>query len=358
MTINRNSEGDSKSARRALRTLIADAIQPDDPEAREAAQHLLGRADALELIREVVVEERLLRGLRAETSAKSEKGREPEKSAPPRRLPALSPVTGTSSSRAGRPWRMMAIAAAALLAVGLGLNRGAPRALLRAIGVGGAPEYRVAATSAAQLDTVELPDGSRAILAPNSVMRYAIASRKGARDVKLVGEAYFDVHHDEARPFRVETRHAVVTDLGTTFVVREYAADRHARVAVRSGAASLQAHNDGPMPAITMHSGDGAYVDARGAIARFSADPETYWSWTGGKLAFDATALPEVLAQLGRWYDVQFRLNDSTLSMQYFTGEFRSIPLSDLLAVLGPVVHARFERQGRVVVVTARPAGR
>jgi ferric-dicitrate binding protein FerR (iron transport regulator) len=150
----------------------------------------------------------------------------------------------------------------------------------------------------------------------------------------------------------------MITDLGTTFVVREYAADAHALVAVRSGAASVVATAADTIPPMTMRPGDGAYVDSRGEISRFSGDPESYGAWTSGKLAFDGTALPDVLDRLGRWYAVEFRLADSTLSTQYFTGEFRSVPLAEALAILGPIVHARFAQEGREVVVTAIPAGR
>jgi transmembrane sensor len=220
------------------------------------------------------------------------------------------------------------------------------------------PQYVAVSTGAAELDTLELPDGSRVVMAPNTSLRYSIAPSRGPRTVTLDGEAYFEVRHDDARPFRVKTRRAIVTDLGTTFVVRENAADVHALVSVRSGAASVLATTADTIPPTTMRPGDGAYVDSHGEISRFSGDPESYGAWTSGELAFDGTALPEVLDRLRRWYGVEFRLADSTLSTQYFTGEFHSVPLAEALAILGPIVHARFAQEGRAVVVTAIPAGR
>jgi transmembrane sensor len=211
---------------------------------------------------------------------------------------------------------------------------------------------------AAELDTVDLPDGSRVILAPNSRLEYAVSPRIGPREIRLEGEALFEVMHDDERPFRVRTRRAVVEDLGTSFVVREYAEDSRARVAVRSGAAALRTSDDSSAAAMDLRPGDGAYVDSSGAIARFTGDPESFGAWTAGYLTFDGASLTEVLSQLATWYDVEFRMTDSTLAKQRFTGGLNSTSLSKALEILGPIVHARFAQDGRVVAVTARPEGR
>jgi ferric-dicitrate binding protein FerR (iron transport regulator) len=252
---------------------------------------------------------------------------------------------------------MLGLAAAALLAAGVGLNWSAMSGLLRTIRPGSSPVPVTVATRAAELDTVNLPDGSRAILAPNSSLHYAIAPLAGPRELRLEGEAYFDVKHDDERPFRVQTPHAVVEDLGTTFVVREYAGDGRARVAVRTGAAALHARDESRTLLTNLRPGEGAYVDSSGAIVRFSGDPESYGSWSTGRLEFDAAPLPEVLSELARWYDVEFQLSDSTLNRQYFTGAFDAVSLTQTLGILGPIVHARFEQQGREVIVIPRPSG-
>jgi len=348
------------STRRVLQILASEPGQPEAPDVREAGLEFLDRSDTLTLIREVIVEERLLRAIRAQISREAVE-RAGVDMATRHRVASIFPVAADArNAQRTRARAMVAIAAAGILAVGFVSNWISVRHLLRsAIDT---PRrsltYHTAATMAGQLDTLDLPDGSRVILAPNSTVSYAMGPRHGPRDVRLDGEAYFDVVHDEARKFRVETRHALVTDIGTSFVVREYTADGQARVAVRSGAASLQARNSVSARPVRMARGEGAFIDRLGQISRFSGDPESYAAWTGGSLVFDATPLPEVLDRLGHWYDVEFRMVDTTLSDQYFTGEFRSASLADALAILGPLVHARFAQEGRAVVVTAISAGR
>ncbi len=343
-----------------LRLLGAHRARLDDPDVRRAIEQFYGRPDALELLREVAREERLVRllqlrtGIGSDTAAELEPHRDPV----PRALSIGSIGARSRSSTRVDRWRKAGFAVAAALLIGFALNSNAVSALLRTFREGGSVVPRTVATLAAQLDTLNLPDGSRVILAPNSRLEYAMAPRTGSRAIQLEGEALFDVVHDEDRPFRVRTRRAVVEDLGTSFVVREYASDSRARVAVRSGAAALHTSDESRAVAIDLRPGDGAYIDSSGAIARFTGDPESFGTWAAGYLTFDGASLPEVLSQLATWYGVEFQMTDSTLMKQRFTGGLNSTSLSKALEILGPIVHARFAQEGRVVAVTARPESR
>lgn len=340
-----------------LRAITSDHARPEDVEMRRAVERLYGRPDALQLLREVAREEQLLRLFHVRTGAGSHGSGDALRERAPRVL-AIPSIGSHSRGGAGsNHWRTIGLAAAAVLVIGFAMNRGIAAGLLELIGIGASATPRTVTTLVAELDTVELPDGSRAILAPSSTLRYTMSPRSGPRELQLEGEGYFDVEHDAERPFRVRTRNAVVEDLGTVFVVREYAGDPRTRVAVRSGAAALHARDDGRAAPVELRPGDGAYVDSSGAIARFTGDPESYGSWTSGRFEFDAAPLPDVLSALASWYGVEFRMSDSTLKQQYFTGGFGSDSLSRALAILGPVVHARFRQEGRVVVVTSLPDG-
>jgi len=343
-----------------LRLIGSDRARLDDPDVRRAIEQFYGRPDALELLREVASEERLVRLLQLRTGIGSDMAGElePHRDPVPRALSIGSIGARSRSSTRVDRWQKAGFAVAAALLIGFALNSGAASALLRTFRNGGSVASRTVATRVAQLDTVNLPDGSRVILAPNSLLEYAVSPRTGPREIRLEGEALFDVRHDDERPFRVRTRRAVVEDLGTSFVVREYASDSRARVAVRSGAASLHTGDGSSAAAIDLRPGDGAYVDSSGAIARFTGDPESFGAWTAGYLTFDGASLTEVLSQLETWYGVEFRMTDSTLMKQHFTGGLSSTSLSTALEILGPIVHARFAQEGRVVAVTTRPEGR
>src|SRR4029078_6001494 len=111
------------------------------------------------------------------------------------------------------------------------------------------------ATANGQRDSVRLDDGTRVVLAPESRLTVAMGYGDKVREVELTGEAYFDVHHDAARPFVVHAGGADIRDLGTTFTVRS-TADQGVRVAVTSGSVSFAASKAAPNAAIVLQPGD------------------------------------------------------------------------------------------------------
>ncbi len=346
---------DRDELKELLRLITSDRAQPGDPEVPRAIEEIYGRPDALDLLREVAREEQLVRLLKVRTGIGGESDRE---SQPARgRTFAITSIEARSprSTGVGR-WKTIVLAAAAALMIGIVLNWDIASNFLQSL-TGAPPITHTVATQAAELDTVDMPDGSRAIVAPNSSLRYTMAAKAGERDVWLEGEAYFEVEHDERRPFRVRTRSTTVEDLGTSFVVREYAGDAGARVAVRDGAAAILQGDASGAPVANLAGGEGAYIDSTGRISRFSGNPESFGAWTSGRLVFDAAPLSEVLSTLSRWYGVELRMSDSTLAEQYFTGAVSAQSLDKALDLLGPVVHARFERRGQAVVVVPRPGG-
>ena len=337
------------------RSMAGDLSSADADAVGELASALLGRSDGFEMLREVVLEERMLSALRqrmrgaGETEAPLERHQQEQHVTVP-----LSGYRRRQDRAAG--WRGSALQADAILllvtAVAAG---GGVRAVRRWMRGSAPPATRTVVTRDGQRDTVHLPDGSEAILAPGTTLRYTIAASTGVRELRLDGQAVFSVRHDTARPFRVQTARALIEDLGTTFAVREYAADTVVRVAVRTGAVSVHTAAAPGTTAVTLHQGEAARVEPGGTVVRLAGSDSAAWAWTAGRLVFDNTPLSDVLAELQRWYAVEFQLEDSTVLRQHVTGAFQSAaPLSEVLDILGPIVHARFDERGRVVTVTSR----
>src|SRR6266478_6130011 len=133
----------------------------------------------------------------------------------------------------GRRWLAAPLAAAAVLL----LLVGATLAILNSRRL--PPPMREYATSRGQRGTLQLPDGSRLILAPESRLRIPADFGRGARELSLDGEALFTVVHDSTRPFRVRAKGAVAEDIGTRFDLRAYAEDSLVAVAVAEGVVAL-----------------------------------------------------------------------------------------------------------------------
>lgn len=93
---------------------------------------------------------------------------------------------------------------------------------------------------------VFLPDRSIVVLQPGSELQFNAAEfGKKERVVKLDGEAFFDIQHDPAHPFIVQTATIATRVLGTSFNVRTFRNQRQAEVAVTRGRVEVSQVNDG-----------------------------------------------------------------------------------------------------------------
>ncbi len=246
---------------------------------------------------------------------------------------------------------LLAKVAALLLVVGGGAV--ATRALLTSEpeAVSPAPAMRVVTTPAGQRASFRLPDGTRVMLGVASTLRHPVAFKAGRREVELEGEAYFEVVHDENRAFAVRAGDIVAEDLGTEFLVRAYREDRHARVVVREGKVAFHAatSHDGSAQQVVLLPGQLGRLGGGGTPVAERADTSAHFAWTEGRLVFDDVELRDALPQLSRWYDLEFRLADSSLGRVPLTATFRNQPTEDVLELLAASLGMRQVRSGRTV---------
>ena len=81
-------------------------------------------------------------------------------------------------------------------------------------------------------------------------------------------------------------------------------------------------------------------------------------AWTRGTIDFRNAPVPVVVAEIGRWYDVEIQVPDSTLAGRHLTISFDDEPLDTLLREIAAALNARFERQGRTVILVPAPSAR
>jgi transmembrane sensor len=171
--------------------------------------------------------------------------------------------------------------------------------------------------------------------------------------VRLEGEAYFDVRHNDAHPFVVRTAGAVVRDLGTTFSVRT-ADSSGVRVVVTSGSVAVQPAADGAGE--VLRAGDRGSV-ARGGAVRVERGTATDddVAWTRGRLVFRDAPVPEVAAELRRWYGITLVVRDPELAGRHLTASFGSETADEAVRVVAAALGGQLQRRGDTAAVV--PAG-
>lgn len=241
--------------------------------------------------------------------------------------------------RQRRSW--LAIAAG-LGAVALGLGAGAMalKSKLRhtaAPAVATVPATDIVAPRGQQAE-VRLADGTRVILGAASRLTYANDFGQRERTVVLEGEAYFDVAHDRAKPFRVRTATGVAEDIGTAFVVRARGASP-LQVVVAEGIVMLRGPSgDDRADSLRLTRGQLGRIRADGRFEfRPTVDADAYLAWTQGQLVFEDTPLAEVAEELSRWYDVDVRVADSALVGRRFSGRFSRRSIEEAVRLVATV---------------------
>ena len=265
----------------------------------------------------------------------------PDVRALPERVPRRAAPFGAPSAS----WRRasLRVAAAAVLVAGGAL-------VWRAVRAGDNPGRgsgltRVFATAVGVRDSTRLPDGSAVVLGPGSELTIFAGYGDNAREVALRGEAYFDVVHDDRRPFVVRAGDALIRDVGTTFTVHSDRGDG-VRVVVTSGAVRLRLASAPNDSGVTLGPQDRASVEPEGrvVIERASATTDDL-AWTKGRLIFRDAPLAKVRADLRRWYGLEL-IADSSLAARHFTNDFAGDPPAQVIRVIARTLGAVAEQRG------------
>jgi ferric-dicitrate binding protein FerR (iron transport regulator) len=220
------------------------------------------------------------------------------------------------------------------------------------------------ATAANERATITLSDGSRVTLGASTRLVVAHDPNSGdATRVQLDGQAIFTVEnrrHTAARTtLIVRTERAETRVLGTTFLVRQYAGEHATRVVVKEGRVTVRAssarrrNETGAVPGAVLSAGALGVVSDSGAVrVTQSISPDDYMAWTKAALVFRQTPVRDVLAQVGRAYDVEIRLRDSTLAQRPMTWNVAANQsLADVLEEFPILLDVRIARTGRLITL-------
>lgn len=168
-------------------------------------------------------------------------------------------------------------------------------------------------TAFGSMSSTNLPDGSAVWLNANSSLTYSPEMNKGARDVFLHGEAYFEVKSDAAHPFNVHTPYVTVTAKGTEFNVNAY--DSTASVTLVSGRVDVEVKEQ----SLRLNPGEHLAITDGKPVINDNIDTEKYCCWRNGMLIFEDESLLNICNRLQQMYDVEFdiapELRDRTFRM-------------------------------------------
>jgi len=202
-----------------------------------------------------------------------------------------------------------------------------------------------------------LPDGTKVWLNAASSITYPTAFAGKERKVSIIGEAYFEVANDKARPFTVNVNNeSEINVLGTHFNVNAYADETAARTTLLEGSVQISSHAGGRAEQVVIKPGQQAVAQHPGSNAprQISVvnepDVEQAIAWKNGRFNFNGADLHTVMRQLTRWYGINVKY-EGNVSDEVFQGELtRDLNLSQVLRILGKM-EIKFRIEGKTLVV-------
>lgn len=208
------------------------------------------------------------------------------------------------------------------------------------------PEWQHIAAESRQV--VTLSDGSVVTLLKGSTLSYPDNFNLADRKVSTSGEAYFQIKHNDAKPFEITTATAVIRDLGTAFLLRS--TDSMQEVTVTEGKVYLTSRID-PLKSITLLPGQTGVVTGSNLYKKTTKAKNQLASYTK-VLQFHNTPLVEVAADLSRYYRTPVTLSPSLEKKNIeITAEFRKLPLEEVLRSLKKEHHLVVKRNGQGYVL-------
>lgn len=192
-----------------------------------------------------------------------------------------------------------------------------------------------------------LPDGTTVWLNAGSKLYYENDFTGTTREVRLDGEAFFDVVKQAERPFIVHTSGIDIKVLGTAFNVKSYPEDKTVETTLYRGLVQVVRHEAPEKTAIQLlpneklilakqaakEAGDLPHVivsnkeiPANFTITHIDSTKkenerfETAWLYS--RLEFRGDSFDELALKLERWYNVNIVFTDEKVKQLNFNGSF------------------------------------
>lgn len=196
-----------------------------------------------------------------------------------------------------------------------------------------------------------LADGTMVWLNSSSRLTFPTRFTGDVREVLVEGEVYFDVRHDENKPFVVRINDVSVRVLGTKFCVSAYPENEGIMTTLEQGAVQVTFGGN----QVVLKPGYQAVVDQRsGTISQRAVELSLYTSWVRGIFEYENMELNDIMVQLARWYDVQFTFSASECKERRFTGVIRKYEdLNDVLDMIEKTTNVKFIINGKNVTITS-----
>lgn len=201
---------------------------------------------------------------------------------------------------------------------------------------------------AGQRIEMTLSDGTHIYLNARSEFSYPTSFNGNTREVRLKGEAFFDVAKNENKKFIVNTGRCEVEVLGTQFNVEVYDEDEFSTSLLR-GSVKVTDKSQ-PDESVVLEPNNTVSLN-HGKLTVTPITDFNPYSWKEGLITFKDITFKELMKKLEKNYGIRIIIDNHTLDNYACSGKFRiSDGIEQVLRALQQDAKFTFEWEGKTEI--------
>ena len=184
---------------------------------------------------------------------------------------------------------------------------------------------------------IQLSDGTTVLVNSGSKLTYPESFNGNTREVKLTGEAYFQVKSDQEHPFYVDLSGYKIKATGTRFNISNYPGDKEISTFLEHGKVSmLMDKGESQLEPVQLKENEIIILNkAQKQFKIQSTDGIKYLGWIKGLLILKNDSINNMADRLGRWYNAEIIFDDKLAQSGYvFTATFKQETLEEAMKLL------------------------
>jgi transmembrane sensor len=208
--------------------------------------------------------------------------------------------------------------------------------------------YNTLTTKRKQQFPLVLSDGTEVMLDAESSITYPVAFNGTERKVKVTGQAYFKVVHNDKQPFAVEVKGQTIRDIGTEFNINAYDDEPVVKTTLVEGIIAVQYKQVSK----TLKPGQAAIL-SEDILTIKPGDIEEATAWKNNLFHFTGTDLKPLMRQLARWYDVDVSYQGKIPKYEFGGDMSRNVKASEVFEMLGKY-GLKVKLDGKNLIISAK----
>ena len=203
-------------------------------------------------------------------------------------------------------------------------------------------------TNNKEIREIKLSDGTVVWLNENSQFSYPKNFGTETRNVKLKGEAFFEVTKNPLKPFTIETQTTQTKILGTSFNLKTKT--NKVQLALMTGIAFFYAKNETPIEVrpnqlIT-------FSKTTNKISKQNISTNDFAAWRNKTIFFKNAPLHEVAQSLEKWYGVKIQLENKELNKIRFTAPCQNKSFDQILALIKETTGINYAKKNELILLS------